>query len=220
VARLGAAAGGAGRRGRAGRARQPGAAPGRRGPARARARQRRGVRAARRARRLGVGGVTEDGREYEAIGSGAIHHEDWLRLTYTNERPELAWLFVFGLQQLDGQLALREIAPLPEEGSSLPIRAGRFVPLPFEARLSSRHALGRLRLVALFTQRPLGLEVVRQAVSALDPDALVQVPSELEAALSARLALTPGDRIQVLDTAIVPGTATLPTARDPREESP
>ncbi len=155
---------------------------------------------------LGIGGVTDDGREYEAIAS-AMHVDDWLRFSYTNERSDLTWLYVFGLQRT-GPIP---IAPLPDDGQSLPIHVGRFVPLPFETRLGARHQLGPVRIVALFTSSP--LTTARVAALVLDPSLVDALPSELEARLRADLALPPEAVVRILDSDILPGSATLPGAR-------
>lgn len=174
---------------------------------------------------LGVGGITEAGSEYEAISSGAVHLEDWLRLSYTNQRQDLGWLFVVGLQRDGDRVVTRAIAPLPEEGQSLAVTTGRFVTLPFEARLSARHTAGALRLVALFTARPLTVAEVERALADLASSALDALPSEVEARLRDRLRLGAGDVVQLLDTRIVPGSAapTLPredAPEPPRQETP
>lgn len=154
---------------------------------------------------LGVGGVTEDDREYEILGGEGVSLGDWLRFSYTNERADLTHLFVFGLQPDEG--GLRPIAPLPEEDQSLPIQLARLAPLPFEARVAARHKLGPLRLVALFTTRALTLEQVSGAVAAAELELgsrlATSLPSLLEATLRARLALTSSDVVQVLDSEVV-----------------
>ncbi len=155
---------------------------------------------------LGVGGVTDDGREYEAI-AGAMHVDDWLRFSYTNERSDLTWLYVFGLQR-SGPIP---IAPLPDEEQSLPIHVGRFVPLDFEARLGARHQLGPVRIVALFTATPMTTAQVDALV--LDPSLVTALPSELEARLRADLSLPPEAVVRILDSHVRPGSATLPGAR-------
>jgi len=167
---------------------------------------------------LGVGGVTEDGREYDAVSSNAVHLEDWLRFSYTNERADLAWLYVFALQPTASGMVLRPIAPLPDEGQSLPIRTGHFLPLAFETRLAARHSEGPLRLVALFTAAPIGVDTVDKALTLLDPAAPSELPSTFEARLRERLPLGPSDVVQILDSAIVPGSAAPPNG--PRQEFP
>jgi len=158
---------------------------------------------------VGVGAVTEDGREYEAIFSHAVHLDDWLRLSFTNERPELRHLFVFALQpERAAAERLVWIAPTPDEGRSLDIAVARFHPLPFEVRLASRHVVGRVAYVALFTEAPLTVDTVRAALDpSLDPSMTATLPSALEPLLRARLPLSPRDVVQVLETHVVTGSA-------------
>lgn len=170
---------------------------------------------------VGVGGVTDDGREYEPISSKSVRIEDWLRFSYTNESRQLGWLYLVGLQEHDDRLAIRPIAPLPDEEQSLEITRGRFRQLPFETRLASRHEPGPLRLLALFTARPLSVSEVDRALAALDSGAHTALPSELEAELRTRLTLSPNDVVQVLDTRIVAGSeAPLPPPRAPADAPP
>jgi len=168
---------------------------------------------------LGVGAISADGREYDAL-SQAAYLDDWLRFSYTNERSDLGWLYVFALQPTSTGIALRAIAPLPDEGQSLPIRTGHFVPLTFETRLAARHTEGRVRLVALFTAAPISVASVERALVALDPAAASELPSDFEARLRERLALAPGDVVQILDTVIVPGSAAPLTTPGLRQETP
>jgi hypothetical protein len=173
---------------------------------------------------IGVGGITDDGREYEAIASSAVRIDDWLRFSYTNERAEIRWLYLVGLQPDGDHLATRAIAPLPEEGRSVAISTGRFVQLPFETRLAARHEVGRLRLVALLTSAPLTVPDVERGLSSLASSAMTTLPSDLEVLLRERLRLSPGDVVQILDTHIVPGSAApIPPpapADGPRQETP
>lgn len=162
---------------------------------------------------VGVGGVTEGGREYEAIASGAVNVEDWLRFSYTNERADLGWLFVCSLQRDGDRVVMRAVAPLPEEKQSLAITTGHFVPLSFEARLAARHTLGPVRFVALFTARPLAYDAVERAIGQGHADD--DRPDALETQLRDALGLAAGDVVQTLTTTIIPGSATLP-----RQEAP
>lgn len=113
---------------------------------------------------IGVSGVTEAGREYEVVAEGTAWLSDYLRFYYTNEDRELRWLFVFGLQEGPSPLWY---FPLPEERRSVAIQAGgeaRSVALPYETGLASRHRPGPLRVVALFSERPLELGEVQVAL--------------------------------------------------------
>ena len=103
---------------------------------------------------LGISGVTEGGVEYEVVASEGVSIADYFRFSYSNERPELGHLFIFGLQAAhDGPLWY---APLPpEETTSLPVGTGRTIQLPFENKVAARHVTGKVRVVAIFTQQPL-----------------------------------------------------------------
>ncbi|MFO0747769.1 MAG: hypothetical protein U1F43_19205 [Myxococcota bacterium] len=155
---------------------------------------------------LGIGAVTDDGREYEAIYSHAVHLDDWLRLSFTNERPELAYLFVFAIQpeRPEGERVVW-IAPTPDEARSLPVSIARFHQLPFEVHLAARHVAGPVRFVALFTEQPISVDAMTLA---LDPTTTQALPSgEMEARLRDRLRLSPRDVVQVLETRVVSGSA-------------
>ncbi|GMV43795.1 MAG: hypothetical protein AMXMBFR64_55110 [Myxococcales bacterium] len=115
---------------------------------------------------IGVSGVTEAGREYEVVADGTAWRSDYLRFFYTNEDRALRHLFVFGLQEAPAPLWY---FPLPEELRSVPIQGGtdaRSVQLPFETALAARHRPGPLRVVALFSERPLTLPEVEVALAA------------------------------------------------------
>ena len=159
---------------------------------------------------LGIGGVTADGGEYEAIATSELYADDWLRLTYTNEKSELGWLFVVALQpdRAPGERVVW-IAPTPEEGQSLAITVTRFKPLPFEVRVGARHVVGRTRVVALFTTRARTLSEVGAALDAASDTALPSevAGSEFAANVGSRLGLGPEEVVQVIDTRIVAGTA-------------
>jgi len=159
---------------------------------------------------LGMGGVAADGSEYEIVYQPA-HLDDWLRLSYTNERPELGWLFVVALQpERPADEAIVWLAPTPEEGRSLPIEPSRFRQLPFEIRLAARHAAGPVRVIALFTAAPITTPSMTAALQSLASSAARALPSELEADLRTRLQLSPRDVVHVLDTRIVPGSGADP----------
>ena len=113
---------------------------------------------------IGLSGVTEGGREYEVVAEGTAWLSDYLRFFYTCEDRDLRSLFVFGLQE--GPVPLWYF-PLPEERRSVAIQAGddaRSVALPYETSLASRHRPGPLRIVALFSERPLELAAVQVAL--------------------------------------------------------
>ncbi|MEZ4269248.1 MAG: hypothetical protein R3F39_23065 [Myxococcota bacterium] len=149
---------------------------------------------------LGISGVTEGGAEYEVVASGEAFLGDWVRFYTSNDRADISYVFVVGLQP-DRPVAW--YAPLPpEETQSLPIPVERHHMLPMENKLAARHEAGPLRVVALFTGRPLDADVVGRVLTA-DLSALVS--SELESALRERLALGAGDVVQILETRVVPG---------------
>lgn len=154
---------------------------------------------------LGIGGVTAEGGEYEAIATAELYGDDWLRLSYTNEKSGLGWLFVVALQpdRAPGERVVW-IAPTPEEGQSLAITVTRFKPLPFEVRVGARHVVGPTRIVALFTTRP---RTTAEVGAALDAAIDAALPYEFAASLGGRLGLGPEEVVQVLDTRIVAGTA-------------
>jgi hypothetical protein len=157
--------------------------------------QARGAAAASPLTGLGVTGVSEAGDEYEVVASGRAEQGDWLRFTYSNERPHLRHLFVFGLQA--GQPPAW-FAPMPEEGESLAITTGRFLSLGFESRVAARTVPGPLTLVALFTPAPVRLSDVAQALGGLRP----LTPAALEHLLRERLALPAAAQVQIQQTGV------------------
>lgn len=149
---------------------------------------------------LGLSGVTQGGGEYEIVASGRAFLGDWVRFYTTNERPELRWVFVLGLQP--GR-PVAWYAPLPpEETRSLPLPTEKHHMLPMENRLSARHVPGPLRVVALFTTRALGADEVAAAVR---DDMATMADSELEATLRSALGLEPQDVVQLVQTHVVAG---------------
>lgn len=157
--------------------------------------QARGAADARPLTGLGVTGVSEAGDEYEVIASGRADQGDWLRFTYTNERPELRHLFVFGLQA--GQPPAW-FAPLPEEGESLSITTGRFLSVGFESRVAARTVPGPLTVIALFTPDPVRLADVAQALGGLRP----LTPAALEHLLRERLGLPAAAKVHIQRTGV------------------
>ena len=149
---------------------------------------------------LGVSGITEAGSEYEVVASGEAFLGDYFRFYYSNERDELTHLFVVGLQD---DTPLIWYAPLPpEEQASLPITTGLSRKLPFENKLGARHRAGDLKVIALFTRRPLRVDTVREA---LDPELAAAVTSDLSEIVRARLELAADEVVQVIETRIEPG---------------
>lgn len=167
---------------------------------------------------LGIGAVTEDGREYEAIFTKAVHLDDWLRLSFTNERPELGHLFVVAIQpERPAADRVVWIAPTPDEAQSLPVAIARYRTLPFEVRLGARHVLGPVTYLALFTEQPVSVDAMR---AALDPSTTSPLPSSLESLMRERLRLSPRDVVQVLETTVVTGSASSTLPETPRKEAP
>jgi len=166
---------------------------------------------------FGLGGVTAEGAEYEAVFQPA-HLEDWLRLSYTNERPDLGWLFVLAVQPERPEAErLVWLAPTPDEARSLPIGVARFRQLPFEVRLGARHTTGPVRYVALFTSQPVTVDAVSHALASVSG---ATVSSDLEALLRERLPLSRGDVVQILETRIAPGSAADAPPAPPGKEAP
>ncbi|MGM0578468.1 MAG: hypothetical protein ACQEXJ_22280 [Myxococcota bacterium] len=148
---------------------------------------------------LGVSGVDADGAEYEILASDGVRRGDWLRLSYSNDREDLDHLAVTGLQA-DREPILYAPAP-PDETESLSIGTGRTVTLPFEAAVGDDHAVGPLRLVALFTADPLGAAALEAALAGVDAEAPA---ADLEAALRDTLDLGDEAVVQVLATDVLP----------------
>lgn len=151
---------------------------------------------------LGITGVGESGGEYEVVASSEAFLGDYFRFTYSNERPELGYLFIVGLQP--GAEAPVWYAPLPDEVESLPAKTGRFIGLDFEIRLAARHRAGPLKVVAIFSPRPVRVADVARAFDA-SPSRLV--PSELQSHLRQALGLSPQAVVQILETEVRPGTS-------------
>jgi hypothetical protein len=149
---------------------------------------------------LGISGVTEGGAEYEVVASSEAFLGDWVRFYTSNDRADISYVFVLGVQP---ERPVAWYAPLPpEETASVPIPVARHHMLPMENKLAARHATGPLRVVALFTQRALEADVVGRV---LTPEVSALVSSELEAELRQRLALDSKDVVQILETQVVPG---------------
>lgn len=115
---------------------------------------------------VGVGGVTADGREYEAMaGDSALYLDDYVRVTTTRVVDTHRWVLVVGLQ--DGRDPIW-YEPDPEHGTTQSVAAeeGKMIPLggsadPFEVKLFGRHVVGPLQVVAVFSAEP--IEVARMA---------------------------------------------------------
>ena len=154
---------------------------------------------------VGVSGVTESGREYEVVAEGTAWLSDYLRFFYTSEDRDLRYLFVFGLQDAPTPLWY---FPLPEELRSVSIQAGtdaRSVQLPYETGLAARHRAGPLRVVALFSERPLDLTAVALALESRpwhDPFGRWAVAQHLREALGQTQRVV----VRELTLTIVPGS--------------
>lgn len=87
---------------------------------------------------------------------------DLVTFTYTNLRPELRYLALFGIQE-DG--IIRWYYPGYEGERSIPIRTGALdEPLGDGIRLSKRHNSGWLRVSAVFLSQPIEKAVIEEAV--------------------------------------------------------
>ena len=153
---------------------------------------------------IGLSGVTEDKKEYEIVAGGtSAYVEDYLRVYTTVVDPALRHVFVFGLQDDRPIWYL----PDPADGgsTSVPVERGKSIVLggkdhAFELKLSGRHTVGRLAVVAIFTAQPVTLAAVEEALGARTDDA------ELESRLKTALSLDSGAIIRKLVIDIVPGS--------------
>lgn len=145
---------------------------------------------------FGISGVDDEGQEYEAIASGALSMGHHIRVTYINDDPRLGNLFVLGLQE-DNPLVW--YAPLPPlETTSVGITRGKGA-LPFEIRVSARHKIGPVKVVAIFSAEPVSTQRVERA---LDGTLAAMSAEALEAEVKRRLGCQEGDRVRVLQTRI------------------
>ena len=150
---------------------------------------------------IGISGVpAQGGDEYEVVASDRAYLDDYVRFSYTNERADLKYLFVCGIQE--GR-PLIWYAPLPPaETQSLPIEVERSKQLPFENLLAARHVAGGLKIIALFTREPLTTATIE---SRLASDLFALAPSDLADAVTARVGLGETAVVQVLETTVAPG---------------
>ncbi len=109
---------------------------------------------------LDIEGVDAQGREYEIdtakVASTGVKQGDAIRFSYTNEVKEIGYLFVFAVQQDND---FKWYAPIPSEGQSMKIKVGKAVSL-FEVDAVSPHRAGPVRIIALFTTKPVKLKDV------------------------------------------------------------
>lgn len=169
---------------------------------------------------FGVTGVTETGQEYEVAAGDGAFEGDYLRFSYTNDRPtEVRYLFLLGLQPAsDGTLAARWYVPEPEELRSVAVGTARTKFFDFETRLAIEHQPGPLRFVGIFTAEPLTLSDVAQHLRDL-PVAEGLGPG-FESWLRTRLGLAASTVVQVTDTTIRPGTHVAPSPSPSRRLDP
>jgi len=110
---------------------------------------------------LDIAGVDRSGRAYEidtaTVASAGVKVADGIRLSYTNEAKGLGYLFVFGVQRGNDFVWY---APDPKEGTSVQIKRGKTQAL-FEVDAAAPHRPGALRIIALFTTRPVALKRVK-----------------------------------------------------------
>ncbi len=168
----------------------------------------------------GVTGVTESGQEYEVVAAARAYRDDYLRFSYTNDRPsEIGHLFLFGIQRAEGAgVAVRWYAPEPGYGeaqsAAIPAARARF--FDFETQIAVEHTTGALRFVGIFSQSPLDLTTMREALSDVPASEVLNEPaSGFEAWLRVKLGIAPSARIQIHDATVVPGSQ--PTALKPVE---
>lgn len=153
---------------------------------------------------IGVSGVTEDGREYEAVEAGGLYAGDYLKIYTTRVVDDFSYVFVFGLQEGRPIWYL----PDPEYGTDESVRVpfGKSLVLGdvdggFEITLSGgRHQLGDLQVVAIYSDRPLTLSEVSEAVETRYGLAA------FENWLLVRLGLSNGGITRILRTQILPGS--------------
>ena len=167
---------------------------------------------------FGLGGIDDEGREYDIATPLSPDHMralvdgDWTRLSYTNERDDLGWLFLVALRD-DGIVWL---TPDPHEPHSVAITTGHRV-LDIETRIPAA-AGDTVVFVGIFSREPVTVPAMRtaletlptsRAASSLDLDSLAAV---FDNHLRTRLGLRPGDVVQIETTRIAP--------RGPRQEAP
>ena len=161
---------------------------------------------------LGLAGVTGLSAAYEVAQPGtALFFDDYLRISTSRSTEGYPYVFVFGLQPSRSPIWYE---PDPEHGGTQSVSShlGPAVPLggeeePFEFKVSGRHVLGPLRVLAVFSSAPLThTEVKRalesQATGTADELAALSL-AELESALSRE-----GQAVKaaVADTSILSGS--------------
>lgn len=118
---------------------------------------------------VGISGVTEDGREYEAVHGDGVYMDDYMRLYATRAVEDWPLMLVVGLQP--GQAPIW-YHPDPEHGTerSQRVELGKSIPLgganePFEFKVSGRHVTGALKVVGIFSGRAVTVERVAAALA-------------------------------------------------------
>ena len=150
---------------------------------------------------LGISGVpASGGAEYEVVASKRVAAGDYLRFSYSNERNELGHLFVFALQE---RKTPHWYAPMPPfENRSAVIGHQTGETLPFEAKIGASHGVGRLRIVAIFSEESLKFD---STASRLGPDLFGMSEQELSDTIRARLELSDKAVVQVIETRVEQG---------------
>lgn len=169
---------------------------------------------------FGVSGVGDD-TEYDVL-SRTLSEGDWVRLSYTNEREDLDWLFLVAL----ADEAIVWLVPSPDEGQSVPMGVSWQRPLDVETRIPAEVG-AELVFIGVFSQRPVTVEAMRSALGSLPqsgPDLYARAAT-VDKHLRAALALGPDDRVQVGTTHMAKAThrdSDEPPAEPsaPRQEAP
>ena len=164
---------------------------------------------------VGVSGVTEDGREYEAVHGDGVYMDDYMRIYSTRAIEDWPLILVVGLQRGRAPIWYH---PDPEHGTgrSQRVELGQSVPLggsdvPFEFKVSGRHTPGALQVLGIFSGRAQTVErvaaaladyeVLRGAMTAADGGTI-----GLDRFLEIRLGLQSDGIIRVLDVDVQAGS--------------
>lgn len=151
---------------------------------------------------FGVSGVGDDDSEYDVL-SRALHAGDWIRLSYSNEREDLDWLFLVALTDE----AIVWLIPSPDEGQSVPIGVSWQRPLEVETRIAAEPG-AEVVFIGVFSREPVTVDAMRSALGSLPPSGpdLYARAATVDNHLRTRLALGPDDRVQVGTTHVAKAT--------------
>lgn len=116
---------------------------------------------------LGLSGIDDEGQEYEVVDSRGACLGHALRFYVSSRSEKLTHYFILGLQ---GN-TVHWYFPSPEEGASYELPADpeqRIAAMvPWEIELWKRHRVGGIKVLGLFSERPLARADVEAAVSVL-----------------------------------------------------